>query len=129
MGAACGDAAKQYFGDSDRVFVRLIFHIVYNSVVLVASFLLGNEISVNIYSLSQPAATLFIADTVASGALFGLMLIGLRMLCRRLVPRTEGPKQLDLTPLEPMDLVVLAAGVVTVMICYLEDILKICGVL
>ena len=114
---------------SGSLWTGVIFHMVYNSSTLILSYLLGSDVSVNIYSLSSPAMTLFIADTVASGALFGLMLIGLRALCGRLVPPAEGPRQLDLTPLEPMELVVLAAGVVTVMIQYLEDILRICGVL
>ncbi|MBR3503216.1 MAG: CPBP family intramembrane metalloprotease [Clostridia bacterium] len=114
---------------SGSLWIGVIFHIVYNSAAIITSYLFGSEIGMNIYTLSQPATTLLIADTVASGALFGLLLIGLKALCGRLVPRAEGPKRPDLTPMEPMDLVVLAAGVVTVMIGYLEDILKICGVL
>ena len=114
---------------TNSLWTGVIFHIVYNSTVLILSYLLGGDVSVNIYAMSRPAMTLFIADTVASCALFGLMLIGLRALCARLVPRVEGERPLDLTPLEPLELVVLMAGIVTVMICYLEDILKICGVL
>ena len=75
------------------------------------------------------ATTLLIADTVAAGALFGLMLIGLKALCGRLVTRMDGPKQLDLTPLEPHELVVLMAGALTAAVCYMEDILRVCGVL
>ena len=114
---------------SGSLWTGVIFHIMYNSTILIVSYLLGGDLSMNIYALSSPATTLFIADTVASCALFGLMLIGFKALCGRLVPTTERPRQLDLTPLEPMELVVLAAGVVTVMIQYLEDILRICGVL
>ena len=114
---------------TNSLWTGVIFHIVYNSTVLILSYLLSGDVNVNIYAMSRPAMTLFIADTVASCALFGLMLIGLKALCARLVPRVEGERPLDLTPLEPLELVVLMAGIVTVMICYLEDILRICGVL
>ena len=114
---------------SNSMWTGVIFHIVYNSTILIVSYLLGGAVGLNIYSLSSPATTLFIADTTASAALFGLMLIGMKALCGRLVSATESPRQLDLTPLEPMELVVLAAGLVTVAVLFLEDILRICGVL
>ena len=115
---------------SGSLWIGVIFHMVFNGTVIAASSALDGRVNMYIYTLSSgPALTLIAADTVASGALFGLMLIGLKALCRRLTPQGEGPRQPDLTPLEPLELVVLMAGVVTVMICYLEDILRICGVL
>ena len=117
--------------ESDSLWTGVIFHVAFNGATVALSSLLGVDMDLHIYAITAPgpATTLLIADTVAAGALFGLMLIGLKALCGRLVTRMDGPKQLDLTPLEPHELVVLLAGALTAAVCYMEDILRVCGVL
>ncbi len=116
---------------SGSVWVGAIVHCAFNAAVLVLGYLLGGRAEMNIYAfISMPTGlSLFIADTVASAALFGLLLIGLKRLCEWRGQGGVHLSQPDPASLESLELVVLMAGIVTAAICYLEDVLSICGVL
>ena len=127
MGFALGYVVMR----SGSLWAGVIAHASFNAGVLVAGYLLNGREIVNIYAITSSGAALglFIADTVASAALFGLLLIWMRYICTRL--HLGGPQlsQPDPTPLEPLELIVLIAAILTAAICYMEDILAICGVL
>ena len=75
MGFALGYAVIR----SGSLWTGVIFHAAFNAGVLMLSWFAGRNIEMNIYALtaSPQALSLFIADTVATGALFGLMLLWL----------------------------------------------------
>jgi len=109
----------------------VIIHGVFNAGVLALQYLLGGHAEANIYAIASSRDTLrlFAADTVATAALFCLLLVWLKKLCDRLQPEALSPAPADLSPFEPLELVVLFAGVITAAVVYMEDILSICGVL
>ncbi|MBO4885990.1 MAG: CPBP family intramembrane metalloprotease [Clostridia bacterium] len=127
MGFALGYVSLR----SGSLWACAIVHASFNAGALVLSYLLNGRAIVNIYAImaSGEALGLFVADTVASTALFALMLVWLKRVCERL--KLGGPQlsQPDGAPLGPPELVVLTAGILTAAIRYMEDILAICGVL
>ena len=116
---------------SGSLWTGVIFHTAFNAGALVLGYLLRGRAFVNIYAVlsSGTALGLFVADTIASAALFVLLLLWLKRVCVRLGLGGSRLSQPDPAPLEPMDLLVLSAGILTAAICCMGDILEVCGIL
>ena len=72
---------------------------------------------------------ILIADTAACGALLALLLFLFRRQCIKLAGEPAEKPLPDLTPLDEKETVVFSAAVITSALCYLNDILVMCGVL
>lgn len=122
---------------SDSLYVSMIYHTVHNTTALVLSYLSaagGAEIAAESVNLAGQVASmggwlLLLLQTVLSLLLFAGALMMLTHAQNRHGMNPEKITDGDKTPMTWQELLVLLAGLITVGLTYVTDLLAICGVI
>lgn len=119
---------------SDSLYVSMVYHTVHNSTILILSYAAaGAETEAALSMAAQmgglPGYIALFIRTLICGGMFIALLFGMR--CLQL-NKGHNPEKITFGDTEPMtwqELVVMIAGLVTVSVAYITDLLTICGIL
>ena len=121
---------------SDSLYVSMIYHTVHNSTTLILTYLSASsgmqaDVSASLAAqIGGPAGFIALAvQTVFYGGIFGMMLYMFGRMQKISGQNAEKITVGDKNPMTWQELVVLIAGLLTVGMTYLTDLLTVCGIM